>query len=99
MKRTRLSAEIAALELELGVRHARLRVSGQERIERLRAIPPMLLLGGGMAAGAFTGALVSRCSPNVDWLLTNVLRLLRMTGLVMPMLSQLGEVTGDTELL
>ena len=85
MSRAQLSTDILALELELTARRARLRATGEERIERLRAVPPMLLLGGGVAAGMATGLLASCCGSRFSTLFGNSLRLWRVAGLLLPL--------------
>ena len=87
MSRAQLSTDLLALDLELTARRARLRASGRERIERLREVPPMLLLGGGVAAGLATGLLASCCGPRFYTLCGNGVRLWRMAGLVLPLAS------------
>ena len=87
MSRARLNADILALDLELTARRARLRASSRERVERLREVPPMLLLGGGVAAGLATGLLASCCGPRFYTLCGNGVRLWRLAGLVLPLAS------------
>ncbi|MCK9469062.1 MAG: hypothetical protein M0Q49_06555 [Porticoccaceae bacterium] len=98
MSRSQLSAEIAALDLELTARRTRLLVSGRERVERLRAVPPRTLLLGGAVAGLASGLVVSRSGPRFQLFCMQGIRLWRMTGLFLPLLLRAEEPGADPAL-
>lgn len=96
MARQQLIADIHNLDQLLATRQHNLRLSGEQRMARLRRASPLWLVGGGIAAGLLAGRLASRRTTSAahrlgaaslsSWLLGGI-RLWQLSG---PLLSGAG---------
>src|SRR5690606_40009099 len=87
MARSRLIAEINALDQRLAAERGVLASQGRARIDRLGRVAPLWLLGGGLLAGLVVGRLASPAGGGARGFLLGGMQLWRLSGGVVARLS------------